>query len=85
MFYFNLLVWNINFHVHFWLLLSKRALQGLFEKRAHRQKTLGGGADNLPAPSANMFLICSYFVPLPASLFMQSLLLHKKVYLELRL
>ena len=40
---FNLLVWNINFHVHFWLLLSKKALQGLFEKRAHRQKTLGGG------------------------------------------
>ena len=24
--------------MHFWLLLSKRAFQGLFEKKAHRQK-----------------------------------------------
>ena len=27
MFYFNLLVWNVNFHLNFWLLLLKRALQ----------------------------------------------------------
>ena len=45
MFYFNLLVWNINFHVHFWLLLSKVLFRGLFEKRAHQQKNFGRSND----------------------------------------
>ena len=31
----RLLAENTNFHVHFWLLLSKRALQGLFEKKGN--------------------------------------------------
>ena len=54
MFYFNLLlILLFDFHVHFWLLLSKRAhLKDSSEKRAHRRKTfffffsfffLGGG------------------------------------------
>ena len=40
----------VDFHVHFWLLLSKRAyLKGSSAKKAHQQKTLGGAN----APSAS--------------------------------
>ena len=38
LFYFNLLMQNINFHVHFWLLPSKRTFQGLFETKGTSTK-----------------------------------------------
>ena len=41
MFYFNLLVKNINFHVPFGLLLLKSAFQGLFEKKGPSRKKFG--------------------------------------------
>ena len=41
MFYFNLLVKNINFHVPFGLLLLKSAFQGLFEKKGASRKKFG--------------------------------------------
>ena len=50
LFYFNLLVQNINFHVHFWF-FQKGHFKGSYEKRAHRQKTLGGLTTTLPPPS----------------------------------
>ena len=54
MLYFNLLVLNINFYVHFWLLLSKSEFQGLFEKTGTSTKSFGegGDTDNPLAPSA---------------------------------
>ena len=47
----RLLAENTNFHVHFWLLLSKRALQGLFEKKCTSTKNLGGLTTPLPPPA----------------------------------
>ena len=38
---------NFNFHVHFLLLLSKRALQGVFEKKGISTKNFGGGLARL--------------------------------------
>ena len=46
----RLLAENTNFHVHFWLLLSKRALQGLFEKKCTSTKNLGGADDPSASP-----------------------------------
>ena len=41
----------VDFHVHFWLLLSKRThLKGSSAKREHRQRTFGGGG-GADAPS----------------------------------
>ena len=34
--------------MHFWLLLSKRAFQGLFQKKHTDKKTLGGLTTQLP-------------------------------------
>ena len=51
----------VDFHVHFWLLLSKRAhLKGSSAKRADQQRTLGGGGGlkpPLPALSPPLFTI----------------------------
>ena len=40
--FFNLLVYSIDIHVHFWLLLSKRAhLKGFLKKSTTAKKVLG--------------------------------------------
>ena len=40
--FFNLLVYTIDIHVHFWLLLSKRAhLKGFLKKSTTAKKVLG--------------------------------------------
>ena len=49
--FFNLLLKSIDFHVHFWFLLSKKGtFKGLFEKKGTLAENFGG-ADNTPAPS----------------------------------
>ena len=42
----------INFYVHFWLLLSKSTLPGLFEKKGKLTKNFGGGLTTPLSPRA---------------------------------
>ena len=48
MFYFNFLVYNINFHVYFWLLLSNKGISRALRKKGHIDKN--DPPPPLPAP-----------------------------------
>ena len=54
----------LTFHKHFWLLLSKRTFQGLFKKRAHQQKTLGGTNDSPAHPDPEGLTVDLLILPM---------------------